>query len=233
VNDDINRSVSLSDQATAILRRRIVEGVYAPGERLIEVDLAATFEISRAPLREALRSLAQEGMVIHRPNKGFYVPAITLEDARSLYEFREAIETAAARWAAIRITADEIQVMMSRLAALEESLVDDSQSLPTVPMDLDFHLTIIEGAHSPLLERRAKEINQQLQFFRQRGAYAHERAKAAHVEHIAIANAIAERNPDKSERAMRRHQKKLQEYALAAISESPVVPIDITSRIAR
>jgi DNA-binding GntR family transcriptional regulator len=217
MSDTIDRGVSLSDQVMTLLRKRILEGVYAPGERLIEVELAAAFEISRAPLREALRSLAQEGIVTHRSNKGFYVPAITLEDARSLYEFRQAIETSAARWAAERSTAAETQQMMTRLAVTEKIISRGKRA--AYPKDQDFHQSVIKAAHSPLLEQRSREVTHQIQLLRQRSAYSHERAQDAYAEHLAIAEAVAAREPEKAEQAMRTHQERSRRLALAAVAE--------------
>lgn len=215
--DSIDRGVSLSDQAARLVRKRILEGVYRPGERLIETELAAAFEISRAPLREALRGLAQEGIVTHRPNKGFYVPAITIDDARALYEFRQAIETASARWAAARAADDEIKLMMELLSATESVIEQGADA--AYPKDLDFHVAVVRAAHSPLLEQRANEVGRQLQVLRQRSGYSHERARAAYDEHMAIAKAIGQRSPDKAERAMRVHQERSSKLALSAIAE--------------
>jgi DNA-binding GntR family transcriptional regulator len=216
VTDTIDRGASLSDQATRLVRKRILEGVYRPGERLIEVELAAAFQISRAPLREALRSLAQEGIVTHRPNKGFYVPAITLDDARALYEFRQALETSAARWAATRATDAEVKVLRDLLDTTDEVF---QQGEDAYPQDLDFHLAVTHAAHSPLIEQRAQEISRQLQVLRQRSGYSRDRARAAYEEHLAIAKAICDHDPDEAEHAMRVHLERSSELALSTIAE--------------
>lgn len=215
--DLIDHGVSLSDQAKRLVRKRILEGIYHPGERLIEVELAAAFQISRAPLREALRSLAQEGIVTHRPNRGFYVPAITLDDARALYEFRQAIETAAARWAAERATDTDIVVMLGLLGATEKVIRHGDNA--AYPQDLDFHNAVIRAARSPLLEQRAQEAGRQLQMLRQRSGSSHDRASAAYDEHMAIAKAISDHDGDAAELAMRVHQERSRELALSAIAE--------------
>jgi DNA-binding GntR family transcriptional regulator len=216
VTDTIDRGASLSDQATRLVRQRILEGVYRPGERLIEVEMAAAFQISRAPLREALRSLAQEGIVMHRPNKGFYVPAITVDDARSLYEFRQALETSAARWAATRASEAEITVIRGMLEMTDKVFKKGEDAYP---QDLDFHLALTRAAHSPLIEQRAQEISRQLQVLRQRSGYSHDRARAAYEEHVAIAKAIADHDPDEAERAIRAHLERSSELALSTIAE--------------
>jgi DNA-binding GntR family transcriptional regulator len=213
--DAINRSVSLSDQATTILRNRIAEGVYPPGHRLVEVELAASLGISRGPLREALRSLVQEGIIIHFSNKGFHVPPITLADAQGLYELREAIETAAARWAAERATEAEIGLMAGLLDQTLK-LITHGKTV-TYPMDLDFHVSVIQAAHSPLIEKRARETHHQLRALRRGSAGSHEAAQIAYEEHRAIADAVARKDVVGAEQAMRFHQENSRERGLAAI----------------
>lgn len=186
-----------------MLRRRILDGSFAPGERLIEVELAAGLQISRTPLREALRGLAQEGIVSHRPNKGFHVPDITGEEAAALYELRTAIETEAARLAAVRRADSELESMYACLASAK-SIIESGSQAP-YPKDLDFHRLVFDASHSSLIEQRGLEISRRLQLFRQRGGYSNERARVAHDEHQAIADGIAARAPEDAAAAMRKH----------------------------
>jgi DNA-binding GntR family transcriptional regulator len=206
---------SLSSQAAELVRQRLLDGAYAPGQRLVEVELAASFKISRAPLREALTGLVQEGVVVHQPNKGFYVPAITLADARALYELREAIETTAARFAADRRTDDD--------ASEIKRLLTDTEKVMRVggnvayPMNFDFHTAVVKSAHSSLIEQRALEVNRQLQLLRQRSAHIQDRAAAAYAEHLRIASAIQDGRTGDAERFMREHLTLSQENALKAL----------------
>src|SRR5260370_31403882 len=79
------------------LRELIVEGAYEPGEQLNEVDLASRFGTSRGPIREGLRQLVHEGLLRSEPHRGAFVPYLSNEDIRDVYQAREAIETAAAK----------------------------------------------------------------------------------------------------------------------------------------
>ncbi|GLZ79873.1 GntR family transcriptional regulator [Actinorhabdospora filicis] len=92
------------DHAHATLKRRIVEAAYLPGHRLVERDLAEELDLSRIPLREALRQLAAEGLVVTVPGKGTIVAPVTPDDVRDLFDVREALEGLAARLAAERAT---------------------------------------------------------------------------------------------------------------------------------
>ncbi|WP_444947752.1 GntR family transcriptional regulator [Micromonospora ureilytica] len=85
-------SVSLVDLAVSRLTREILSGKSDPGERLVEEQLTRRLGISRAPLREALRLLAQQGLVEHVPRRGVRVATLSDRDVRELYELRDVLE---------------------------------------------------------------------------------------------------------------------------------------------
>jgi DNA-binding GntR family transcriptional regulator len=85
-------SASLVELAVSRLRREILSGNSDPGERLIEEQLTRRFGISRAPLREALRLLAQQGLVEHVPRRGVRVATLSPRDVRELYQVRDVLE---------------------------------------------------------------------------------------------------------------------------------------------
>ena len=93
----IPRPIPLSQRAAEILRDGILSGAYASGERLVEARIAREMNISRGPLREALKELRAEGLVQEEPGRGAFVVALRHEDIRELYELRAAIEGRAAR----------------------------------------------------------------------------------------------------------------------------------------
>ncbi|MCX5065732.1 GntR family transcriptional regulator [Micromonospora lupini] len=90
-------SVSLVDLAVSRLTREILSGKSDPGERLVEEQLTRRLGISRAPLREALRLLAQQGLVEHVPRRGVRVATLSDRDVRELYELRDVLERFAVR----------------------------------------------------------------------------------------------------------------------------------------
>ena len=87
---------TLRGQAYEILKRQLLSGELAPGERVNEVVMAARLGISRGPLREAIRKLEQEGLLTAVPQRGVFVRQLTQEEAAELQEVRLALETAAA-----------------------------------------------------------------------------------------------------------------------------------------
>ena len=84
---------TIREQVYQILRDDICQGVYAPGTRLQEVDLAENLNVSRSPVREALRQLAADGLLLEIPNKGVYVKEFTAKDIGEIYDLRVMLES--------------------------------------------------------------------------------------------------------------------------------------------
>lgn len=137
---------SLRDHAHATLKKRIVEAEYPPGHRLVERDLAAELEVSRIPLREALRLLAADGLVVTVPGKGTIVAPVTPDDVRDLFDVREALEGLAARLAAERATPDGI----ARLRACVER-ARGTTGADQINARADFHDELVALSGNALL----------------------------------------------------------------------------------
>ncbi|MBT8162707.1 MULTISPECIES: GntR family transcriptional regulator [Arthrobacter] len=144
---------TLSSVVASQMRRRIVDGTYPPGMQLNEQELAAYFETSRAPVREGIQRLVQEGLLVSEPHRGVFVPELTVEDLDDIYFSRAAIERAAM----VRIS--ERGLSAADIAALEQSLGQMAVATrrqewrDVVAADLRFHELIVSAARSPRLSR--------------------------------------------------------------------------------
>ena len=103
------------------LREAILSGTLKPGDRLMEVQLAEEMGVSRTPVREAIRKLELEGLVVMVPRKGAYVSGLSLKDAADLFEIRQSLEGLAASLAAERITDEEIKMLEDSFKQLVEA----------------------------------------------------------------------------------------------------------------
>lgn len=148
------RPVSSPNPADAYhqIRRWIVEGRLRPDERLVEQRLAEDLQLSRTPVREALRMLQSEGLVRFEPNRGARVRSLTVNDIADLYELRGRLEAMAAELAATRATPEELarldaaEVEFARTAQLAGD--GDVEAIRVVFHHNDvFHLTVLEAAH--------------------------------------------------------------------------------------
>ncbi|HKU11739.1 MAG TPA: GntR family transcriptional regulator [Sinomonas sp.] len=118
--EESQRERPLREVIRDTLRSRIFEGHYAPGTRLIERDLASEFNVSRLPVREALRMLAQEGLLAERASRGSVVAGLSEKDVDDLFDVRLSLEVLACRLAAQRATPEDIE----RLEALLDRATD-------------------------------------------------------------------------------------------------------------
>lgn len=191
-----------SDIAQDLIRERILAGEYAPGERINEIALSESLQISRSPVREGLRELSAEGLVQMVPGRGAYVTSLTLEMVMQLGEVRMALECAIARTAAERADDGDIERLEAKVAEIEESMSDPNTSYP---YQINFHEALGLAAKNPRLVNATDEIERQLRLARVTAAHGPERARMVLVEHRAIADAVALRDPEQAERAMRVH----------------------------
>lgn len=114
----LNSYKPLREVVCETLRQAIRDGVFKPGERLMEVPLAEELGVSRTPVREAIRKLELEGFVVMIPHRGTYVADISLKDVTQVFEIRSALEELAAQLAAERITPDEIEFLERMLVEI-------------------------------------------------------------------------------------------------------------------
>jgi DNA-binding GntR family transcriptional regulator len=135
------RKEVLRDKIAAVIRGWILDGTLKPGERVVELEVAAKLKVSRAPIREALWLLSRQGLVQISAHRGATVTQLSAQDIRDIFEIREALETLAAK----RIRASDAP---DRAARLQEALGDMEQAARTKDMsrfseaDLRFHRTL-------------------------------------------------------------------------------------------
>ncbi len=195
---------NLDDKIHARLRTLIVERRILPGDR-IQVDrLARNFGVSRTPVVNALKRLAQEQVVEWALRRGVYVKRLSTRELARLFEVREVLEGLAARRAAPRITRAEVD----RLTAMFRGL-DLSPQGPAlqryIECDRAFHLRLIELAGNAFLAHAMDAVN--LMVFTYQMGLARPPAETIR-EHWVILAALRKQDPDASEAAMRAHMRR-------------------------
>jgi DNA-binding GntR family transcriptional regulator len=132
------QSQSISDNVHTALKKDIISGQLPPGERLIVLDIAGSYGISQAPVREALERLKQEGLIIGRTNKGSVVAPITSKEIKDLFVLREIIEGFAVRESMQRMIEDDYLHLGRILNQMSEAVQrDDMWSI--LEQDMEFH----------------------------------------------------------------------------------------------
>lgn len=154
--------VRIKDDVLAVLRNAILEGAFAPGEHLSEADLADQLEVSRGPIRDALASLAHEGLVVAEPHKGATVPLLSKDDVDEIYSLRLALETLAARYAVKHATSGDLSSLGAAIVDLS-TVVDASGSRRDVTdADLRFHDAFYRAAHHQRLFASWRSVRSQV-----------------------------------------------------------------------
>jgi DNA-binding GntR family transcriptional regulator len=206
---------SLSEQIASHLQQRIFAGAYGPGDRLSEVAVADLFGVSRGPAREALRQLADRGLVVQEPRKSAYVPTVDVDEFRYLSEVREALETTAAGLAALRATEADVERLRDVLAETG-GLIDGPAGGP-YPSQLDIHGGIAAAAHNPVLAGEIDQINTRLRLVRVLSGRSHVRAAAALAEHGEIVAAVARGDSEDAARLMSAHLRTASRHSAAVL----------------
>jgi DNA-binding GntR family transcriptional regulator len=139
------------DQVIGALRAAILDGRLQPGQPITERQLAHDLQISRAPIREALRDLEKEGLIFTRPHKGTYVASFSDEDVQEIYTLRANLETMALGRAIERATTADIDALDGLIDDMERHSRSDFAKM--IGVDLAFHRRICEiAAHRRLLD---------------------------------------------------------------------------------
>jgi DNA-binding GntR family transcriptional regulator len=195
---------TLTDQALKEIRNAIRSGKLKPGERLIEVQLAEEMQISRFPIREALRYLEKEGLVETKPFKGTHVAQLTETDMEELYSLRSALEELAVRILIQNLDEKKIEALESIIQSMQKA--SQSENLDQmISEDLRFHQTICElSDHRKLLEVW-RTLESQLQVFLTIKKNFFETSYQYVATHEPIMEAIKHRNVKRAERAIRDH----------------------------
>lgn len=143
---------STAEMVAQRIRDGIMSGQLKSGDKLREVELSKSMNVSRTPVREAFRILQSEGFVVHNPRAGVVVARIEPEDVVHLYQVRAVLEELSAYNAASRITQEHIK----ELRQINESMLSCAEKFPVQAReyDLDFHIALARQAGNPILEEQ-------------------------------------------------------------------------------
>lgn len=200
-------AITSSDRLLQEMQRAIVEGDIAAGSKMSEQELARRFNVSRAPVREALARLERCHLVERIPNAGVRVVTLSPEGLLSLYQLREELEGLACRLAAEQMADAEIAELQQLLEQhLSTQRVKEGESYYQEAGDVDFHYRIIQGSKNPyLINMLCNELYYLVRMYRVQMGMIGPRVSRAFDEHRAILQAIANRDGELADLLMRRH----------------------------
>jgi len=219
-----NGATTRSESIAATLRAAILAGEFAPGERMYELELSERLKVSRTPVREALKSLAGEGLLDHVPNRGYYVRAYSVDDIVEAYEIRAALEGLAARRAAqLGLAAEQRAIIEKALgdgeALLKKGHFTASDRILYGEINAAFHSAVLAGSQSRMLRDQLR-LTQQIAPSSHRNIIAFERrdVRRRHDDHYRIYEAILCRDGGRAELLMRDHVESVKISLIRSIS---------------
>jgi DNA-binding GntR family transcriptional regulator len=193
---------SNATEAYELLLAGMEDGALHPGMRLREVDIAQRFNLSRTPVREALKRLELQGLVTHEPHHGAVVAALDYSQVAELFLFRETLEGMAARLAAQHATETEIKVM-AEIVERDRGHLDKPRTL--IRGNRAFHQQIRNSARNRYLSAALENLRITLAMLSGSTLKERSRREAVVREHAAIVERIAARDPDGAEKCARQH----------------------------
>lgn len=207
--------------AVEVIREAIMDGRLAPGQRLKEEELARELGISRTPVREALLILQTEGLLESTPNRGATVRTYDEDDIADLYILRAALEGVAARLAAERVSAKDVQKLNRSCDRFDAIAADPATTLKDlVKENLFFHSTILEVAGNERIAQMVHGVTELPLVYKSYLWYSpSQKVVSAHF-HRRIAAALEARDPERAESVMKEHVFEARDVLVASVRAS-------------
>lgn len=204
-NDAANAArPSTVDRLVQRLRDAIGSGELPGGHRLVEADLTEAYQVSRGPVREAMRRLAAEGLIEMHHHRGARVRQLSRQEVCALFEVREMLEGLSARLAAANAT-DEDRATLSALGAAMHTAASAGDLAGYLSLNSRFHHLVVEIGGNPHLPQILAQLHTQAMRFQFRSLIGPESVAVSDREHQRIITAILDADADYAERAMRLH----------------------------
>lgn len=201
---DVNEYLPLRDVVFNTLRQAILRGEMEPGERLMEIQLAQKLGVSRTPIREAIRKLELEGLVIMIPRKGAEVAHITEKDMRDVLEVRSTLEELVVSLAIKNVTEEKLNELKAANKVFESAIVS-KDVVNIVEADVKFHDILYSMTNNPRLIQIINNLREQM--YRYRLEYVKDARTHSILisEHNDIIKQIKEKNIEVAKTVIHQH----------------------------
>jgi DNA-binding GntR family transcriptional regulator len=212
------RVKSLTEQAYAILRQRIITGEMPPGTEVSELELAEQLSMSKTPVREALARLGVEGFVEAFPRRGYRITPVTVKDMNDLFAVRSMLEGTASAMAAKNLTEAELD-RLDELANASYVLEETSSVRSFIEANENFHAAIARGSGNPRLYGLVMSHLEECARFFYMGARARDVNPETNNDHHRIVEVLRQRNAERAHTMMIEHNENTRRGLLRALIE--------------
>lgn len=200
----MNEYLPLRDVVFNTLRQAILKGELEPGERLMEIQLAERLGVSRTPIREAIRKLELEGLVLMIPRKGAEVAKISARSLRDVLEVRRALEELAIELACQRMTEEDLGELQEAQDEFKKAIAD-GDAMRIAETDEHYHDVIYSGTQNAKLIQMLNNLREQMYRYRLEYIKDADKRKILILEHERVLKAIRDRKVAEAKEAMREH----------------------------
>ena len=217
----------LRQQVVRLIREDILEGVLAPGSRLLESAMCESYGVSRTVIREALRQLETESLITMVPNRGPIVTVLSRRDIESLYEVRRSLEGLAGELFALHASAEQAAALTSLIMAMESDYLHGSVESREASKE-EFYALLLAGAGNPVLDSSLRGIHTRIGLFRRYAFIDEERVAISMQELRRVVRAVAvDRDPTAARSACEHHIRLAGELAVIEYSKRVGVGISV------
>lgn len=203
-NGERDASLPSGERVYQGLRSAILRGELPPNARLVELNLAAEYGVSRTPVREALKRLSAEGLVTSDSSRGLVVRGLTFREVEEIYEVREVLDGLATRLAARRISPEELS-KLRLLVDLMAEYMERGDVDGMVQANVRFHEVISEAARNNWLWLTVRGITDFIRRFSHTSYASAARNREVIEEHRRVIRALEQGDSDEAERLARQH----------------------------
>lgn len=194
----------LSENLYNRLQMDIIRGVHSAGKKLTEQSLCEQYNISRTPVREALRQLETEGLVENIPNRGAFVVGFSQQDILDMYELRKVYELQAVRWAIRRITEDELEEL-GEIFEFMEFYTHKGDVEKMLNINSNFHQMIYTASRNKMLRQVLSSYQVYIKYSRSPRSYNENYLESVLEEHQKIYQAFLSDDEEAAVQAMEEH----------------------------
>jgi DNA-binding GntR family transcriptional regulator len=212
------RPLTTQEHVLAELRRRILTGEVRPGQAIRAEQLAAELDVSRVPIREALKILEGEGQVAYRPHHGYTLAELDLGDLREIYRIRRLLEDEAAHVALPRLTDGDLAEMREAIGEME-TLDDDVAAMAEA--NRRFHMTLLEASEMPHLLHHVRLLWNASDHYRSVYYLDDAHRRVVHADHRRIVEACEDRDEAALIAALDEHRDRAIDGLRSTLEEGP------------
>ena len=201
----LDRPAPLRDRVYETLEEMIIYGTLAPGEHLVEAEIAKQLGVSRIPVREGLQLLARDGWIDLRPRQGAFVHQPEMREVDDVFTVRTLLEVESTRLAASKASGDSISALR-KIQQTGSDALDRGDERELVMLNSQFHALITRMGENQVLAELIARLDKRIRWFF--APVVKSRGSSSWKEHLEIVEAIAAGDPHRASEAMRAHAEK-------------------------